>query len=484
MKQLLIGVDLGTGGVKVEVYDVDGNIEAIGKASISRQSADEWLKAFKEAIPKIVKECIDCEKHLSITSTSGTTLGVDLYGNVIYGPSMYYERDDVVFNMVKNLPSISRLGKKGVKVDSTSPIVKIYRLKHDKPDLYNKVRWFLPPTTYMLYMLIYGNENPWEEVYTDYTNALKFGLDITSTPPRWFDEVFHELGFDLEKMPKLAPVGEFIGVARSRFAEESGLKGAKVYQGLTDGNAAALAGGAVDIGDVSIYTGSTTVPKAVVENIYEHPALYYHVHPIKGYLAGSASGFTGAFLSWFTEKVLGTTLDSVAEHIEKVSPGTEYIVFPYGDRAPYYDSSLVPALLNVKITDEPREIVVGRFVRSIMLSIALLENYYIELFENLFKFKLDTVHVTGGGTKSKTWNKIRAAVYGKKVLIYGELIGSGVLAPFLIRSKLYTSINEVKQKFIKPIEVVEPDKSWIEIYSRYRESFAKKWLKLSEVYKA
>lgn len=54
-----------------------------------------------------------------------------------------------------------------------------------------------------------------------------------------------------------------------------GLKGTRLYQGLTDGNAA-IAGDAVDIGDVSIYTGSTAVPKAVVSEVVEHPALYYH----------------------------------------------------------------------------------------------------------------------------------------------------------------------------------------------------------------
>jgi len=484
LKQLFIGIDLGTGGIKVEVYDIDGNILAVGKGSISRQSAAEWFKALKEAIPDIVKRCTDCEKHVSVTSTSGTVLGVDIYGNILYGPSMYYERDEKAFEEVKNLPSIAKLGKKGVKVDPTSPIVKMYRLKKDKPDLYNKIRWFISPTTFMLYSLLYESENPWGEVYTDYTNALKFGLDITCTPPKWFEDVFHELGLDVEKLPNLAAVGESIGIARSKFSEEVGLKGAHLYQGLTDGNAAAIAGGAVDIGDISIYTGSTTVPKVVVENIQEHPALYYHVHPIRGYLAGSASGFTGAFLSWFAEKVLGLSLDSVAEHLEKIPPGTEYLVFPYGDRAPHYDSLLTPAILDLKISEEPRELIAGRFIRSIMLGITLLENYYVELFEELFKLKTENIHVTGGGTKSKIWNKIRATVYEKKVFIYGELVGSGIVVPLMIKNKFFTSIEEVKQKFIKPLEVIEPDPSWIEIYRKYREVFASRWLKLKELYRS
>ncbi|MCI4437700.1 MAG: FGGY-family carbohydrate kinase [Ignisphaera sp.] len=484
MRQLFIGIDLGTSGVKIEVYDVDGNVLGVGKGSISRQTVDEWFKALKEAVPDIVRRCSDCEKHVSVTSTSGTLLGVDAYGNVLYGPSMYYERDEKAFEEVKGLASIEKLGRKGVKVDPTSPIVKMYRLKRYNPDLYNKIRWFISPTTFILYSLLHGSEAPWEEVYMDYTNALKFGLDITSNPPKWFEEVFHDLDLDLEKLPRLAPVGEYIGVARSRLAEEMNLKGAHLYQGLTDGNAAAIAGGAVDLGDVSIYTGSTTVPKAVVEEMREHPALYYHVHPIKGYLAGSATGFTGAFLSWLAEKVLGTSLDSVSEYLERVEPGSEYLVFPYGDRAPHYDSRLLPAILGLKVSEEPREIIVARVIRSAMLGITLLENYYIELFEKLFNLSIESVHVTGGTTRSKVWNKIRAAVYGKKVYIYGETIGPGIVVPFIVRNKIIASIDEVKQKFIKPVEVVEPDPTWVEIYRRYRESFAIKWLRLLDVYKA
>jgi sugar (pentulose or hexulose) kinase len=124
LKQLFIGIDLGTGGIKVEVYNIDGDTLAVGKSSISRQYADEWFKALKEAIPDIVKRCTDCEKHVSVTSTSGTVLGVDIYGNILYGPSMYYERDEKAFEEVKNLPSIAKLGKKGVKVDPTSPPLK------------------------------------------------------------------------------------------------------------------------------------------------------------------------------------------------------------------------------------------------------------------------------------------------------------------------------------------------------------------------
>ncbi|MEM2373708.1 MAG: FGGY-family carbohydrate kinase [Thermoproteota archaeon] len=484
MKQIFIGIDLGSSGIRVEVYDIEGNLIAIGKEPISNQTGEEWLRALEASVPNIVKECINCEKHVSVTSTSGTLIGVSKYGEIVYGPLMYYERADEWYEKIKNYNSIKMLNEKGVKIDRTSPPVKILKLKNERRDIYDNVRWFISPTTYLLYKLYYDEGKIWEDVCMDYTNALKFGIDITSSPPRWFYSLYDELGIDMDKLPKLAPVGEAIGVAKSRFAEKIGLKNARLYQGLTDGNAAAIAGGAVDTGDINIYIGTTTVPKIAIDKIVTHPALYYHIHPIKGYLAGSATGFTGAFLSWFSEKVLGIPLDKASEYVEKVKAGSEYMFFPYGDRGPTYNPLLEPAIIGIKISDEPKEILLGRFIRSIMLGITLLENYFIELFRELFSINIGYVNLTGGGTKSKMWNKIRASIYGKRIIVHGDLVGTGIIIPLLIRNRFYSSIDEVKKVFLKPVDVVEPDESMIEIYRPYKEVFIKKWQKLQDLYRA
>ncbi|MEM4441749.1 MAG: FGGY family carbohydrate kinase [Ignisphaera sp.] len=484
MKQLFIGIDLGSSGIRVEVYDIEGNLVAIGKESIYNQTCEEWLRALEASVPNIVKECTDCEKHVSVTSTSGTLIGVNRYGEVVYGPIMYYERLDEWYEKIKNYSSIKKLNEKGVKIDQTSPPIKILKLKIDHHDIYSNVRWFISPTTYLLYKLYYNEGEIWEDIEMDYTNALKFGIDITSSPPTWFYSLYDELGIDVDKLPKLAPVGKAVGIAKSRFAEKIGLKNARLYQGLTDGNAAAIAGGAIDIGDINMYIGTTTVPKIVVDKIVTHPALYYHIHPIKGYLAGSATGFTGAFLSWFSEKVLGIPLDKASEYVEKVKAGSEYMFFPYGDRGPTYNPLLEPAITGIKISDEPREILLGRFIRSIMLGITLLENYFIELFRELFTIDTSCINLTGGGTKSKIWNKIRASVYGKKIIVHGDLIGTGIIIPLLIKNRFYSSIDEVKKVFLKPVDVVEPDKTLVEVYRPYKDAFIRRWLKLQDLYRA
>jgi xylulokinase len=482
-RQLLIGIDVGSSGVRVELYDEEGNLIAVGRSSIARQDVKEWIEALRKAMPHIVKECMDCEKHVSIDSTSGTFIAIDKHGEALYGPVMYYEKKIEVFEGVKNLPEIQELAKRGITTDAASPYIKILYMKRTLKELYNNVYKFVPAATWLLYKLCYSKGEEWSDVKTDYTNALKFGLDITTTPPTWFKPLFDALEIDLDKLPGLAPSGEFICKAKSELAEELGLKNASVYQGMTDGNAAALAGGALDKGDVNIYTGSTTVPKVSVDKIVIHPALYYHIHPLNGYLAGSATGFTGAYLSWFAEKVLGLTIEEALRYAEVVEAGTEYLFFPYGDRGPFYDSALTPALVNIVMYEQPREVVIGRVLRSIVLGIALLENSYLRLFEKAFNMRIMDVNLTGGGSRSRFWNRLRASIYEKRVVIHGDLVGVGTVIPVVYRSGLYTRITEIKQRFLRPVDLIEPDRELVNIYKQFKEDFENKWMKLRELYK-
>ena len=482
-KQLFIGIDVGSSGVRVEVYDVEGNLISAGKAGISKQTVEEWIKAIDEAMPTVVKNCTDCEKHVSVDSTSGTFIAIDKFGKPLHGPVMYYEKRGDVFEEVKSLEAVNELSKRGVSVDASSPFVKMLFMKKSLGNVYGNVYKFVPATTWLLYSLCYDEGEPWEDVKTDYTNALKFGLDILSKPPKWFEPLYNSIGIEIDKLPGLAPSGEFICRAKSGIAQKMGLHGASVYQGMTDGNAAALAGGVLEKGDVNIYTGSTTVPKISVDRIVMHPAIYYHIHPLDGYLAGSATGFTGAYLSWISEKVFGLSVGEAFRYIEAVEAGTEYLFFPYGDRGPFYDPSLAPAFINFVMYDQSRDVVIGRILRSVVLGITMLENYYIDLFQKLFNVNIGEVNLTGGAVRSKLWNRIRASVYERRVVVHGDLIGIGTIIPILYRNKIYTNVNEIKQRFLKPVEIVDPDAELTKIYKRFKESFEKKWLKLQELYK-
>ena len=178
----LIGIDLGTSGVRTTVYDQNGGVVDSGQVDLEKQSQEEWENSLKGATPEIPKGDNIC----SIDSTSGTVIAVDSKGEMVFPPQMYHESAPKQAARVKDFDSATEIEEKGVSISATSPLPKIMRLKEKNPNKFEKVSWILNPTTWLLYRLCNEEGAPWKNLETDWTNALKFGADITKEEPDWY----------------------------------------------------------------------------------------------------------------------------------------------------------------------------------------------------------------------------------------------------------------------------------------------------------
>ena len=479
---VFIGIDLGTSGVRVETYSSGGDLLYLGRAEFRRQGVEVWLAALKESVQGLLSKSPGGSARITVDSTSGSFILCDERGAPLHPPVMYYEKAVKGYSRVKDLDSARTLGSKGVKLSPTSPISKLVELRGENPELFSRVRWVLPPATWLLYRLRFREGEPWRDLEVDYSNALKFGLDITGSKPDWFEPLFEEAGIPLDIFPRVVESGKHIGPAESKLAESLGFKGAELYHGMTDGNAAALASGALKEGDFTIYSGSTTVPKYVASELKPHPAIYYHVHPISGYLAGAATSATGGMITWLSEKVFGIPVSEAFKLMERVEPGGEPLFFPPGDRSPFNDPLMGAALLGLWPREEDRETIIGRLVLSAAVGIAFLEYSYIKVFEELFGRRIPEVKMSGGGTRSALWNRLRASIYERRVKVYGDQIAVGALVPVIVRNGLYKSLDEVEKTFLQVRAVVEPDAEIAEKYREARDAFMDRWSLLRKVY--
>ena len=477
----LVGIDLGTTGARVVAYDLSGRVIASGRSVIRRQTTEDWIGALVEATPSERLGCLKPEeKMVTVDSTSGTAVLVDERGTPVFPPMMYYERAAREFAELRRCGSSRELEGRGVRVSPTSPLPKIMRAMRSDPDAFGRVRWILPATTWLLYRLRYDEADRWEGVETDWTNALKFGEDITAARPRWFAPIFEDAGIPLRLLPSISPCGTFIGLARGRLARRLGLEGARLYNGMTDGNASALAAGCLTLGNFSIGCGTTTVPKFVCGDLKPHPAIYYHKHPIEGYLAGAAP-VTGGMLDWVADKVFGISTREAFSLAEEAEAGQEHPYFPQGDRSPFDDPRLGAALLGLWPEDRPRGEVRGRIFRSMLLGIAFLEYFYIRLFEELFGVEIPIVNITGGGTRSRLWNTIRASVYERPVRIMEGRVTMGALIPVALKLGVFKDPDEVLRTLLRVTETVSPDRGLSERYRRLRDTFYDRWRALRRV---
>jgi xylulokinase len=422
------------------------------------------------------------EVIVSAQSTSGTVLLVDKYGDEILPPIMYYERAADEATKMNTLKSANTLAKKGVTISPTSPVPKIIEARKKHPQRFTNLRWVLSPTTWLLYKLAYPKGEVWKDICTDWTNGLKFGADPTREKPDWYEPFFQEVGVDLDHFPRLVPCGQELGEAESELAGDLGLRGARLFQGMTEGNSAALGVGCSKEGDFGLSTGDTTVFKYVSNRLKVHQAIYYYKHPFKGYFA-SAAPVTGGTLKWFTEKVIGITLEKAFTLAEQSPPGSEFSYFPQGDRSPFDDPKVGASFLGIWRDRSTRDLARGRVVRSMVLGLAFLEYYYLNLFERLFERKINEALITGEGTKSGWWNKLRASVYGVRVRVMEERPAIGALLPVVMKLKFFKRLEDAEATLLRSSAIYDPDMELGARYRKLRRTFFEKWRLVREVSK-
>jgi len=478
----LVGIDLGTSGIRVVSYDRGGNVIESSSADLEAQSQSEWERVMRGGSPVLE----DGEKICSADSTSGTVVMVDEFGDMVFPPIMYYESAPEQAEEIGSYESAEEARNKGISISSTSPLPKIVKIREEHPEKFENVEWILSPTTWLLYRLRYEEGRKWRELETDWTNALKFGADITIKNPRWFESLFEDAGVPLDILPEIRRPGAYIGSAESELAEDMSLKGADLYQGLSDGNSSVLAMGCLQPGDYGISCGSTSVAKFISSEIKTHQAIYYHKHPIEGYIAGAAFE-TCTILRWFCDKVLGVSQEEGLKLAKNTKIGSEYAFFPQGNRSPFFD----PDLSNVvggfgPYQDLTREEVIGRFVRGIVTGIAMEEYLFIPLFENLFDISIDSVYFLGGGSPSEDdpfnwWDELRASIWDREVIKMEPRTTIGSLIPASLTASIYDNVEETCSLLPRKQKIVDKHEEITSGYKEKREKFLSKWEGIREL---
>lgn len=481
----LVGIDLGTAGARTTAYSVSGDVVLSGRSEIAHHTIEEWERALRSAALYLPSKRTIC----SVDSTSGTVVAVDATGDPVFEPSMYYESAPTQAERLRSLGATQDLAARGLSLSATSPLSKILRLRERHPDRFDSVEWLLSPTTWLLNRLKHEAGERWTDVRTDWTNALKFGADITRDPPAWFAPLFDRVDLSRDLLPDIEPPGAYVGIAESEFAADIGLGGAELYQGMTDGNASALAAGGLEPGDYNITCGSTSVVKYVSESIEPHDALYYHRHPIEGYFAGAAAQ-TGTVLRWFCRTVFDFSETRGLELAQRVAPGDEYEMMLQADRSPFFDPTMGNSFFGIwPDGDLSTEAVRGRFLRGIATGIALAEYTYLPLLESQFDTDIDRVHLVSGGRAGgddpvSWWNELRASIWNRETVQMEPRTTVGSLIPATLEAGLFDDVGEASGALLRSNGVLDSDPALRDRYADDRESFAERWQTVNEYYQS
>ncbi len=421
------GIDVGTTGCKIVVYDEKGVLldtfykeyDAIRKKG--RHEID--FNEVKQGVLSILQKAT--AKHrltaLGITSFGETFAMLDEQDNIL-APSMLYtdpRGEEEREWLCSRLGAVRLTLLTGVKPHQMYSIYKMMWHKNNTPELFAKCKRVLLGEDYIVYLLT-------GKAQIDYSLAARTAaFDIEKM--RWIPEVFSLAGIDPALMSTPVPAGTVAGPVREEIKCLLGIDyDITVVSGCHDQVAGMIGAGIFSTETAMDGTGTVECIPLLLKEKPTDMRLYeggYAVVPyINGLYACYALSFTGgATLKWFR--------DTFAEHEKREAEAagenvyarldamlsdepSDLLVLPHfaGAATPYMDNDAKAAFIGITLETTKYDI-----YRALMEGTA---------YEMLLNFKalggyadgLRSIRATGGGAASDIWLQIKADVLGKEIL--------------------------------------------------------------------
>jgi xylulokinase len=466
VETFVLGIDLGTQGVRSMIATLKGEVVAEEKEAIEfslqeghcfEQDPKEWWEKTKRCLLKVLalfdshgysRESI---RTLSVTSTSGTVIPVDSEGRPLTNAFMYNDSRAQEEAHLVNEVAQDLTRRLGYRFDPSFALCKVLWMKRNLPEVFEKTFLFLHPTDYLIGHLsgVWG--------VSDISNTLKMGYDLIER--RWPSFISTKLGIPLEKLPKVVSSGEVVGTLRPSLAREWSLSPELfVVAGATDGTAAFYASGAQRPGDASSTLGTTLVVRSISEHHVKDPLgrVYCHLHPEGFWLPGGASNTGGECLTHFFPNEDLTSWD---EKVASSPLPSSLLVYPLtrkGERFPFAH----PQAEFFMVGERKGNL---EFYTACLEGVGYVERYGFELLETLGATPIRRVFVSGSGSKSAIWRKIRTNILNLPLCL-PRFPDAAMGACIMASCPLLGSISEATQAMVHIVVVEEPRKDLVTCY--------------------
>ena len=389
-EKVVIGIDIGTSGVRAVAMDATGRITGQAATRLADISADHrdpqgWRSAFELTLDQLLATVDPATvARLCVDGTSGTVLAVDAGGQPLAEPLMYNDpvRDAGILALIARLAPHASAAH-----GATSGLAKalVFARLPGVAQVMHQADWIASQLSGRLDL-------------TDENNALKTGYDpVQRAWPEWIAKSGIKPGL----LPQVLPAGARMGPVSQAAAKRFGFtEAASVMAGTTDGCASFLATGASLPGEGVTALGSTLTVKILSREPLFAPEFGLYSHRIgKMWLAGGASNTGGNVLRHFFDDA------RLAELADLIDPATDlgldfYPLVQAGERFPVNDPDLAPRM-------KPRPTSDHHFLQALLEGMAGIEGLAYQRLATLGAPDLVSIRTVGGGARSGVWSAIR-----------------------------------------------------------------------------
>jgi FGGY-family pentulose kinase len=489
----LMGIDYGTGGCRVGIFDRAGEAVAFHgvefgttypRPAWAEQDPDEWTSALVGAVKgALEKSGVAPEEIAGIgtDSTSATVVAMDENGNHLRPAILWMDvraSDQAERIAATGDPALKYNGFGAVSAEWGLP--KVMWLKEKEPETFNRARYIADCSDWLTKKLT----GEWTNSINQAASKYYHDGDVGGYPQSLYDAV--DASDILEKYPgKVTDLGVNVGGLTREVAEATGLKaGTAVAQGGIDAYMGALGLGVTEPGKIALITGSSHVMIGQAPTAVHGQGFWgsYTDAMIKGqYTVEAGQVSSGSIVHWFKTNFAGDAraeaesrgvdiYDVLTEQAEKVPVGSDgLIVLDYfqGNRTPHTDPLARGVISGLSLGHGA-----GHLFRAIIEGICYgTEDIFRTMRAHDFEPRINVV--SGGPAKSELWMQLHADVsnvpMGFTRESEGPVLGSAMLGA--VAAGIHADIPGAGREMVHTERVLEPNaerheeyKFWVDRY--------------------
>ena len=487
MQEYIIAYDLGTGGLKASLYNMDGtNIYHVFKEYPTthpypgqhEQCPEQWWKAIIQTTHTLIEKAGISGNYVRGISISGHSLGlipIDKNGQIllkstpIWSDTRASAEANCFFQTVSYKEWYLRTGNGFPK--ECYPLFKLIWLKQNYPSVFHKAHMILGTKDYINYKLT-------GKLYTDHSYASGSGFYDLHTRT-YINEYLQTAGISPSIFPDIIPSHAAIGTLTIESSQLLGLsEDTKVFCGGVDNSCMALGAKGFKSGRVYTSLGSSGWIAAITDtpllDFKNKPFVFEHC--VDGLYTSATSIFSsGSSFQWLRDNLCKNMAEDGKENLytrmdEKIqySPvGANYLFFN-------------PSLAGGSLIEESPHICGGYagltlahtqndLIRATLEGITYNLRYALEILNKCSPTPVfNEMLLVGGGSNSQTWMQMISDIFNlitikTNVTQDAASLGAASLAAYgLGYWDSYAPIDKIH----KTIKTCYPLKQNVDIYNQ------------------
>jgi len=480
----LLGIDVGTTGVKVAAFDYHGALLASAyrefviehpQPGCAVLDAEACWRLIVDALGQVCSAIAsDLPVALSVSSLGEAVVPVSVDRRILGKSILNFDiRGSEFVDVVRSQISDEELYRLNGNINGNHyGLTKLMYSAKYKPDLYGQTYKFLPWGAFVSFML--GSEP-----CVDFSLANRLLLfDVNNEC--WSSKMIGVSGIQSAKLPDLVPSGQIIGQTSSEFASIGLPEGVAIVAGGHDQCMNALGCGVIEEGRAMYGMGTflCAVPvyreKPKPEKMLERGLNIEH-HAVPNRYVSFLYNQGGSVLRWYRDtfaagearQASADGTDIYAKLLSEMPDGPSGLMV-----VPHFTVTGPPKFISNSsgmIAGLTLETTRGQICKAILESVTFYMRDLLELLRGT-DIGIDSYTAVGGGAASDAWLQLSADIIGKS-FHRPEVTEAGVLGAAInagLGIKVFRYPLEARAQTVRLVKTFDPDP---DAHRRYQEWF-------------